>query len=251
MDSKPVNAPSLLVHFPNLKSWYFWNSSETLEVKIEELRDEVTRCCPLLKTILTTSVANITASVLVKAFNSLTSIHVLNEHLSAEVILAIINHQKTLIHVFTFDSFSNFYDSDNIPRVKSNHLQVPGWIIQSLPRRCTRLKTLYFPLYEMNIDDIEEATWECYSLERLHIRVHGLNTKKKIDRAIHLWTEGRIAIRKKQTNDEEMPTLSDSQLYAVIPQCNNSIEARVARHLLKFSKLQKVWLGWKIRKVRN
>ncbi|KAF9925688.1 hypothetical protein BGZ65_007616, partial [Modicella reniformis] len=244
MDNKSENAPSLLVHFPNLKSWHLWNSPNTLEVSVKELRDEVTRCCPLLKTLLTTSDTEMSVNLLVKGFNSLKSICVLNEHLSAEVILAILNHQDTLIHVFTFDS-------DNILGIESNHLQAPGWIIQSLPRSCTRLKMLYFPLYEMNIDDIEDATWECYNLETLHIRVRGLNTKEKIDRAIQLWTEGRIANRKKQTNDKKRPTLCDSQLCIVIPRVDNSIEARVARHLLQFKKLRNVWLGWKIREVCN
>ncbi|KAF9969392.1 hypothetical protein BGZ65_011987 [Modicella reniformis] len=251
MDSEPVDTPSLLVHFPNLKSWCFWNSSDTLEVKIEELRDEVTRCCPLLKTLLVETAANITARVLVKGFNSLTSICILNKNLSAEVVLAILNHQDTLLDAFTFTSCSNFFDSDDIPEVESNHLQVPDWVIQSIPRCCTRLENLQFHLYEMNINDIEEATWGCYSLETLYIRIHGLNTKEKIDRAIQLWIEGRIAIRKKRTNDKETPTPSDSQLYSVIPRADNSIEARVARHLLKFKKLHQVWLGWKIRNVRN
>ncbi|KAF9975977.1 hypothetical protein BGZ65_008011, partial [Modicella reniformis] len=40
MDNKSENAPSLFVHFPYLKSWHLLNSSNTLEVKIEEIRDE-------------------------------------------------------------------------------------------------------------------------------------------------------------------------------------------------------------------
>ncbi|KAF9925689.1 hypothetical protein BGZ65_007617, partial [Modicella reniformis] len=40
MDSKSENPHSLLVHFPNLRTWHLLNSSNPLEVKIEELRDE-------------------------------------------------------------------------------------------------------------------------------------------------------------------------------------------------------------------
>ncbi|KAF9980396.1 hypothetical protein BGZ65_005154 [Modicella reniformis] len=248
MDNKSENPPSLLVHFPNLMSWHLWTSSNTLDVKIEELKDEVAICCPLLKTLLVGTTAGITVNLLVKAFNNLTSICVYNHYISAEVVMAIVKHQDTLIHVSTF-TFSNFFDSDNIPEVESNHLEVPGWIIQLLPGSCTRLKSLRFPLYEMNINDIEEANWRCYNLESLYIRVHGVNTKEKIDRAMQLWTDGRIAIRKKQMNAEKRPTISNSQLYTVILQGDNSIEARVARHLLKFNKLQKVWLGWKVQEV--
>lgn len=82
------------------------------------------------------------------------------------------------------------------------------------------------------------------------MRIRGLDTKEKIDRALNIWKEGRQkkdntttpgeeSNRQKENEgeDEEDTTLLES------PAKDTSIEARVARHLLSFEKLQAVWLG--------
>jgi hypothetical protein len=102
----------------------------------------------------------------------------------------------------------------------------------------------------MDMDDIEKTKWGCHNLEELHIRIQGLDTKEKINRAVQLWKEGRIVIRKNQVDgDQGESAITRFQLDGIIPPSDESIEARVARHLLKFKKLKEVWLGWIIRRV--
>jgi hypothetical protein len=244
MDSQSENAPSLFVHFPNLITWKTWSSSESITVSAQDLRKEAGRCCSMLSVLWTSTSAPTTISMLTEAFDDLTAICILNKQLSAEMAMAILNHRETLTHIMTFIPYSDFYESDVVPEAESNQLDTSGWIVQSLPWHCTRLKLLKLGLFEMHMDDIEKAKWGCHDLERLHIRIQDLNTKEKINRAIRLWKEGRIAIKKNQSNGELESSLSNLQLINA-----NSIEARVARHLLKFKKLQEVWLGWKIWKV--
>jgi hypothetical protein len=103
------------------------------------------------------------------------------------------------------------------------------------------------------MDDIEMAKWGCKHLEVLYIRIKHLNTKEKIDRAIQLWKEGRsiTVIEKMRSKEEETCASSSLQsIIAILPE-DNSIETRVARHLLKFNELQRVWLGWKIHEVHQ
>jgi hypothetical protein len=190
-----------------------------------------------------------TIGMLVQVFCNLTTIAILNEELSSDMIMAVLNHQETLNTISTFIPHEGFYESETVSEVKSNQLDTSGWITQSIPRRCPRLNALEFPLFEMDMDDIEMADWGCHDLVVLRIRVRGLDTKEKIDQAIQLWKQGRIAI-KKQVNDEQAESIcSNLQLDIVIPPGDNSIEERVARHLLKFKKLREVWLGWKTRNV--
>ncbi|KAK3827988.1 MAG: hypothetical protein J3Q66DRAFT_434613 [Benniella sp.] len=249
MDSQSENAPSLFVHLPNLKTWKTWASSESITVSAQDLRKEVGRCCSMLTALWTSTPAPTTISMLTETFDDLTAICILNKQLSAEMAMAILNHRETLIQIMTFIPYDNFYESEVIPEVERNKLDTGGWIIQSLPRHCDHLQSLKLPVFEMNMDDMEKAKWGCHGLEGLHIRIQDLNTKEKIDRAIRLWKEGRIAIKKNQSNGGLESAYSDLRLTNAISPSDNSIEARVARHLLKFKKLRDVWLGWKTWKV--
>ncbi|KAF9364672.1 hypothetical protein BGX34_000773 [Mortierella sp. NVP85] len=247
MDSQSENAPSLFVHFPNLKTWQTWSSSESIAVSAQDLRKEVGQCCSMLTALWTSTSAPTTIGMLTEAFDDLTSICISNKQLSAEMAMAILNHRETLIYILTFIPCDGFYGLEVVPEAESNHTS--GWIVQSLPRHCTRLRSLKLVSFEMHMDDIEKAKWGCHDLEGLHIRIRDLNTKEKINRAIRLWKEERIAIKKNQSNGELESSLSNLQLTNAILPSDNSIEARVARHLLKFKKLQEVWLGWKTWKV--
>ncbi|KAF9364677.1 hypothetical protein BGX34_000778 [Mortierella sp. NVP85] len=248
MDNQSENVPSLFVHFPNLETWSTWSRLD-VNVSMKAIRDEVTRCCASLKCLRTETTAPTAIGMLVQVFWNLTTICILNKELSSDMVMAVLNHQDTLNEIFTFIPHDGFYESETVPEVKSNKLDTSGWIIQSIPRRCLQLKTLRFSLYGMNMDDIEMADWGCHDLEVLHIRVHGLDTKEKIDQAIQLWKQGRVAIKKQVNDEQEGLICSNHQLDIVISPGDNSIEARVARHLLKFKKLRVVWLGWKIRKI--
>jgi len=249
MDSQFENAPSLFVHFPNLTTWSTWKWATNNDISIEDIRDEITKHCPSITSLRLETPAPMTISMLTQVFDDLTAIRILNRQFSSDMVMAILNHQETLTGVRTFIAVNNFNQLEVIPEVEGVQLDSGGWIIQSIPRRCLQLKALEFPLYEMDMGDIEKAKWKCHDLETLYIRIRGLNTKEKIDRAIQLWKEGRIAIEKKHVGGKQEPASSNLQLDSVIPAGDSSIEARVARHLLKFKKLKAVWLGWKIHQV--
>ncbi|KAF9364680.1 hypothetical protein BGX34_000781 [Mortierella sp. NVP85] len=251
MDQNYRNTPSLFVHFPNLELWVAWNSDEHVDISIKVIRDEIARHCPSLKELCLETRPSVGIGMLTQALKNLTSIYILNDHLSAEMVMAILNHQETLIEVGTFIA-EDRSELEVVPEVESHQLDTSGWIVQSLPRRCTRLKIMDLTSLEMDMDDIEMTDWGCHDLEELSIRVKGLDTKGKIDRAIQLWKEGRITIREKQLMDVQMASSSTNpQLESIILAGDNSIEARVAKHLLKFKKLREVWLGWKVRRVRT
>jgi len=245
-DQQHPNAPSLFVHFPNLTAWRTLNSGPTdpIEIPIKDIRDEIARYCPWIEMLCLETRAPLGISLLGWAFQDLTSIGVLNEHLSLNMVMAILKHKETLNHLYTTED-GNIYLSETIPEVESNQLGANGCFIQSLPQHCTQLRTLMLPLFEMDMDDIEMMPWECHDLIVLYIRIQGLNTKERIDRSIQLWKEGRERVN---IGQDEFPSAA-LQLHSVIPQDDESIEARVARHLVKFKKLREVWLGWKIHEV--
>ncbi|KAK3827980.1 MAG: hypothetical protein J3Q66DRAFT_321559, partial [Benniella sp.] len=243
----PDDAPSLLVHFPLLRTWEMSGITWLPRTPIGKVRDEVTRHCPFLRELHASGPAS---DMIAQAFRDLELIGVENSYLSIEIIMAILQHQETLKSVLTCYDKSILYASGMTPAVAKNRLE-NGWIAQSIPRLCSQLERLELPLYEMDMNDIENATWGCKHLEVLYVRIKDLNTKEKIDRAIQLWKEGRsiTVIGKIRIKEEETSASSSPQSVIDIPPEDNSVEARVARHLLKFKDLQRVWLGWKVHEV--
>ncbi|KAF9364666.1 hypothetical protein BGX34_000767 [Mortierella sp. NVP85] len=247
----PDDVPSLLVHFPSLRTWEMSGITWHLRTPIGKIRDEVTRHCRFLRELRTRSPTPVTSDMIAQAFEDLEVIGVENGYLSAEIIAASLNHQGTL------EAFVTYYDENILNRsgmapMVENRLET-AWIVQSIPRLCSQLKRFELPLYEMNMDDIENAKWGCKHLEVLYIRIKDLNTKEKVDRAVQLWKEGRPAtiIGKTRIKEEETSASSSPQSGIDIPLEDRSVEARVARHLLKFKYLQRVWLGWKVHEVHQ
>ncbi|KAG9062222.1 hypothetical protein KI688_006554 [Linnemannia hyalina] len=133
----------------------------------------------------------------------------------------------TLLQIIAFRGSSNSHtERDNVPS-EDDHFQQSDRAVQLLPRCCPHLKFLEFEGHEMDMDIVEEETWACIGLQHLRARIRGLDTKDKIDRSLDLWKEG------KQKSQQQKETKAK----------DTSIEARVARHLLSFEKLQAVWLG--------
>ncbi|KAG0220516.1 hypothetical protein BGX31_010924, partial [Mortierella sp. GBA43] len=210
-----------------------WSSSTTdsLEIPIEEFRGQVAKYCPSIKYLTACTRPPMTITMLTHVFSNLTKISVNNRYLSTEVAMAILHHQETLTYVATYiHNRDDFLNSEKVPDVARSRTEATGWVIQSILQFCTQLSSFQLPFYEMSMDDINKARWNCHNLERLYIRIQGLNTKEKINRAIQLWTDARIS-------------------NVSIPKSDGSIEAHVARHLVQFKKLRAVWLGWKVRKV--
>ncbi|KAF8925859.1 hypothetical protein EDD21DRAFT_406498 [Dissophora ornata] len=242
VDSKTTRDLSLLVHFPNLAIWKLWTESSTpdLEVPPEEIKDEVTKYCPALKTICTETSSAITTQLLIHGFEGLTKLCVTMQQLTPDVILAILTYRETLEHVLTYDLFQGFYEQEDVHEVE-DHLQGHSWMMQILPQICYRLKTMMFPWHEINISEVEKTSWNCKDLTVLHIRIADLNTKEKISRTIQLWKEGR------QSREGNLVQVrgSDSGNFPD----DSSLEARVARLLLTFERLSIVWLGTRVYSV--
>jgi hypothetical protein len=89
----------------------------------------------------------------------------------------------------------------------------------------------------MNMNEVNMGEWACKDLRALHIRVKDLDTEDKIPKTIALWRKGCWRRWQKKAG-APIPVEANQE------PMDNSIEARVARHLLKFEKLWSVWLGY-------
>jgi hypothetical protein len=227
--SDEVTQPSLFRHFPKLEHWHTWSGSPRNEIPMSTVRQEMAQYCPLLTKFESEAEASKSTQLMVRAFpNGLTNITVVYSALSFNMVMAMITHLETLKHVRNYSDESRFYDSDSPPELM-DQIKDYGWGILMLPRLCPELRTISFPVHEVEVSEIEKARWVCNDLERLHIRIKGLESKETIDRTVQLWRDGR-------NEKKEIP--------------GDTIEERVARHLLQFEKLQEVWLGTGIRKVQ-
>ncbi|KAG0209839.1 hypothetical protein BGX33_005296 [Mortierella sp. NVP41] len=150
------------------------------------------------------------------------------EHTSTQTIGAILLHQDSLealkLHVSGVDYDDDTKDLRGLWR----------------PRRqdCSRLETMDLHLHEMDMDEVEKGEWACKDLHSLRVRVKGLDTKDKILKAVALWRAG--CRRRWQEEVAEGFVVMDVEQN----ETDLSIEARVARYLVKFDKLEKVWLGY-------
>ncbi|KAF9114071.1 hypothetical protein BGX27_000202 [Mortierella sp. AM989] len=240
LDPEFPETPSLFAHFPNLKEWKTWISfASQPEITTQTIRAETTRYCPQLKTVYTELISSQSVDLLIKGFEKLKGVCVLHKNITIEMIMAILSHHGTLENVRTYTSFHKFYDHESVPSVES-HFQENGWAIQTLLRLCPHLTVFEFPLHEMDMDQIEEAEWGCNNLEELHIRIRGLDTDEIINKALRLWIDLRN--RKKKSGSFEFVLTGNRD--------KMTLEERVARHLLKFEKLNAVWLGNGIRRVK-
>ncbi|KAF9175084.1 hypothetical protein BGX21_001070 [Mortierella sp. AD011] len=240
VDPQVPDSPSILRHFPNIAFWRTWdartnNARTALDVSAHTIESEISQNCPLLVGIDTEYVGAHSVDLLTKCFEGLKSICVLHSQFSTELIMAILSHQETLESVSTYTMSDGIYESGEIPNI-NNHFQEKDWVIQMIPRSCSRLTSFKFMYHQMNMCDIGSSRWSCVELEYLHTRIAGLDTKEKINRAIQLWVEGRSRVK-------EVSTAPTTDHYGL------PLEERVARHLLKFKKLKEVWLGTEIRRV--
>jgi len=178
--------------------------------------------------------------------------------------------------------------SQQLPQQQQDQQPNTDWMWLIIPRCCTTLHKIEWPMYEMNMDEAEKTPWVCKWLGVLRIRIRGLDTKAKIERAIQLWLKERTHKRKRkwtdtgssddksdddgkedrkswkkvkgdggetqqQGNGQESPTDSismdgeypEDDGLSSIADDDTSIEARVARHLLKLEWLYTAWLGTK------
>ncbi|KAF9114069.1 hypothetical protein BGX27_000200 [Mortierella sp. AM989] len=237
VSNQSPGSPSLLAHFPNLKTWSAFNPTIS-DITPQVMKAEISQCCPLLNTMYSNLTPELFADLITDCFKNLKCICFMCDIISPTLTMAILAHIDTIDTILTYEPSPGFYESDDIHSV-NKQLGQHGWAVQIMLQLCSRLKIVKIPLLEMNMGDIEKAEWSCTKLAFLYIRIHGLDTEEMVNRAIQLWVDGRN--RKSQE--------CNSHQLSAISQDNLPLEERVARHLLKFKELKEVWLGTYIRQV--
>ncbi|KAG0291148.1 hypothetical protein BGZ97_005977 [Linnemannia gamsii] len=152
------------------------------------------------------------------------------EHTSIEMILAVLLHKASLRGVILLSKNQSLRrPNHNLPPLL-DHFKDSSQFLQLIPRTCPRLEKLILPAHEMNMNEVNMGEWACKDLRALHIRVKDLDTEDKIPKTIALWRKGCWRRWQKKAG-APIPVEANQE------PMDNSIEARVARHLLKFEKL--------------
>lgn len=237
-----INNPSLLSYFPKL-SFLGVGHFETSEHVIPKARikEDLTRYCPQLSGFLAYDSPGVVTYFCSHIVKELVDVVFDTEQATAEdSITALLAHRASLraVTIISCTEDFDFEEDDVAPVSKDFQGSASSQILQLIPRSCLRLDELDLHAYEMDMGDIEKSEWVCTNLTTLAIRIKGLDTKEKITKAIALWRKGCWRRWKKKAGalipiGEQDPDPTD-----------DSIEARVARHLLKFDKLWWIWLGY-------
>lgn len=234
---------SLLYYFPGLKCLSVYNFEPSFTVSSARIKEDTTRYCPSLTGYrLEDTTGAIVPEFLTNIANNVSEVVFIHGHLSLETITAILLHQSTLKIVWHFYVHRDLeLEKADIPPV-STHFEGSARYLQLIPRCCSQLEVLDLHFHEMDMDVVEQGRWVCKDIRTLRIRIKGLDTKEKIIKAIALWRKGcwrRWQEKAGTTVVEEEKEEGKEQ-----GKTDLSIEARVARHLLQFEKLQRVWLGY-------
>ncbi|KAG0207801.1 hypothetical protein BGX28_001047 [Mortierella sp. GBA30] len=231
---------SLLIHFLSLETWHAYSRETTLIVPIEHIKSEAQAYCPHVTEIDTwVTPSPVLSNLIADIFDDLQCVTFAYEQFSADIVTALLFHKETLVNIAVkVDGKACGIERDEPPPEE------------------TRLKAsdrLALHPHTMDMDFVEQSHWVCKNLRVLKVLIRGLDTKEKIDRALALWKEGsnrdgtndvsseRNQGRKRNADGEEMPEQSKIAFHG--GGTNPLIDVRVARHLLKFDKLNTVWLG--------
>ncbi|KAF9909391.1 hypothetical protein BX616_011201 [Lobosporangium transversale] len=275
----------LLAHFPNLQYWDLWMPDIRLEDSAaESIKNTLKKYNSSVKELSTMQAAgSMVHDLLAKAFKSIEFICLSYEKLSASGILGLLLHKSTLtiVRANNPDIRDWSYYADQVIPVRDTFAD--AWMIHLIFSRCALLTFVDLPGHEMDMDMIDSFPWACNDLVQLRIRIKGLDTKELIMATIRKWSRGAYTRRRQRRNEEQRQATSkkidakptkDSDGAAevfetvqvfltdgdngkdkdnnIVNGFNNETEAvnpivdRVATHLLKFEKLNKVWLGYKI-----
>ncbi|KAI8606178.1 hypothetical protein EDD21DRAFT_361704 [Dissophora ornata] len=222
---------TFFAHLPSLQEITVWRPHDPEFTLPEDMGSAVTQCCPLLNSIVLLESSDFVIKMLTQRFNHMREICVSYQHLTHQVAMSIVSHMNTLEKVSTFQVFSEIYENDwglSIGDVYDKAFQETVLVI---PTHCHQLKELNITHHQLDMDMAEQATWACSDLETLCIKIRDLDTVEHVERTLQMWVDGRDPV---QMVDTEM---------------ENSLEARVARHLLRFKNLRQVWLGCRMRRV--
>ncbi|KAK3838237.1 MAG: hypothetical protein J3R72DRAFT_448757 [Linnemannia gamsii] len=231
--------PCLLSYLPNLTTLHTWHKYSSAMVPSARIKRDFERYCPLLKQFkLEEDSGNITAEFLTNIVRNVTRITYQEARITPQTVAAIVLHQSSMVKVAQFYTREFDYEKEEVPLLWDNKA-VSREMMQEIPRRCSQLQRLNLHRHEMDMDVVESGEWACKDLRKLRIRVKELDTKEKILKAIALWRAGCWRRRQEQATGIKAAVEEEERLKA-----DQSIEARVARHLLKFEHLQWVWLGF-------
>ncbi|KAF9434020.1 hypothetical protein BGZ76_008682 [Entomortierella beljakovae] len=219
----------LFLHFPNLKKWRLYHDSSPSEFPTQAVKDGLSKWCPSLDSIETNYTPSpLIPHLLVNVFTGVTSLMFEYKYIDQNLVNVLVKNPnwKELMTYTSGIGFYSRYEDDGVSEL-DDHFEHSRDSIQDILRSSHKLVTFIFPSHEMDMDDIEQAPWACSELECVRVRIKGLDTRKKIEGVIAKWREAR------KTSTAE-PSTDDC-----------SIEDRVVRHLLKFNKLNTIWLGSK------
>ncbi|KAG0069880.1 hypothetical protein BGZ90_012836 [Linnemannia elongata] len=229
---------SLLSYFPCLMTLSAYSYENPHDIPSARIKDDITRYCPQLSGYqLEDDTGAIVLNFLTDIADNVSEIVYRHDNISSETITAMLLHQATLKIVKHFNLELDFdFEREEIAKVE-DHFQVSDRFLQLIPRCCPNLEELRLFGHEMDMDVVEQGKWACQDLKTLRIRIKGLDTKEKILKAIALWRKG--CWRRWRKNAGTLVAAEDEE-----DENDMSIEARVARHLLKLEKLWWVWLGY-------
>ncbi|KAG0061233.1 hypothetical protein BGZ89_011628 [Linnemannia elongata] len=222
-----------------------WQDDPDLTIPTAKIKEDIARYCPYLTAFELEQPSTLLSCFCMHIGRNISELTFDYEHISLEGISAILLHQATLRQLMVFGASPHVdLEADEVPAV-SRHFQEFSQLLQLILRGCPHLETFDLALHEMDMDEVEMGEWTCKGLTTLRIRVKGLDTKETIQKAIVLWRAG-CKRRYQEEEDKEMEGFEEETKRAMrLNGMDSSIEARVARHLLKFEHLDDVWLGYK------
>lgn len=149
-DATSSTDPSILVHFPGLKTLHTWCEGASSVFRYGDMKSMVAQSCPLLNDVTLEAPAVVSASLLTKTFESLSTIRV--DEMPSSAIMGILAHRKTLT-IVSMPVPMDYYSRDKVHKLRPQP-SVSAWDLQMIPRTCARLAYLNIPLYEMDMDVI-------------------------------------------------------------------------------------------------
>ncbi|KAF9154456.1 hypothetical protein BG015_000864 [Linnemannia schmuckeri] len=182
-----VPSPSLLRHFPQLQELYLSELELISSIKHSVVRSEVRACCPNLCTVgFSSSPSPAVEELVTHAFENLTAVHLEHHNYTVGVFHGLLHHHTTLISIMTYADPGTSFDSRQ-PEPIDDLFKDQGRVIQLL-FQILPLKTVCFHEHEMKIEWMEEKPWRG-TLEELSVRIEGLDTEQKIEKALSAWVE--------------------------------------------------------------
>ncbi|KAG0273117.1 hypothetical protein BGZ95_011056 [Linnemannia exigua] len=232
-----ANGPPLLSYFPRLTAISIYSFDPSVAVPTTQIKEDLLRYCPdVTRYNVEDAAGAIISEFLLYVAHNITEFTYKYEHTSIEMVTGMLAHQNSLKSISQFHEQDLDFETETVASV-SDPFRQSGIFLQLILRCCSQLRTLDLHSHEMDMDVVEMGEWTCQDLTTLRIRVKGLDTVDKILKAIALW---RAGCWRRWQQKAGTPVQDEVNLEEI----NMSIEAKVARHLLKFDKLWWVWLGY-------